>query len=93
MSKAKTKAADLRQPPPNKAKDTSRLAPWFSAHPEALARVDEWLELRAKGQSTWTAADIYAEMTEIYGPLPCTLGRFRDWLDRHRTAIYRRGEL
>lgn len=68
----------------SKPRPPSALDVYFQTNPDALALVDRWLELRAAGESAWSANDIFAELERRHGR-PCRgPSGFREWLHRRR---------
>lgn len=83
---------NLRAPRGGKpAAMSGQLGTWLNAHPAALAVVDEWLELRAVGETAWSLRDVLAELRLNYGMPAFGDSGVRLWLERNRTALYCRG--
>ena len=80
---------DLRAPVGGKAITAGQLALWLGTHPDALKFVDEWLALRAKGETVWSLRDVLAALREHYNMPPFGDSGLRGWLEKHRSSAYR----
>lgn len=87
--KKPTTAPDLRAPVGGKAITSGQLALWMNTHPKALEFIDEWLALRAKGETVWSLRDVLVALREHHGMPPFGPSGLRGWLERHRSAAYR----
>lgn len=83
---------NLREPRGGKPPALSgQLDAWLRAHPDALAVIDEWLELRTVGETSWSLRDVLAELRISHSMPAFGASGVRNWLERHRTALYCRG--
>lgn len=64
---------------------------WLKSTPEALSELDRWLKERAEGDVVWTLRDLIAEFILRYQMPKFGESSVRNWLEKHRTALYCRG--
>jgi hypothetical protein len=83
--------ADLKTPRNGKPTISGALTMWLGHHPEAVKFLDEWLELRATGDTLWSLKDVLAELKASYGMPAFGDSGLRSWVERNRSEIYRRG--
>lgn len=91
MAKGSTPKADLRTPRNGKPAISGLLHTWLMHHPDALALIDEWLALRAIGETMWSMKDVLAELKLSHDMPPFGDSGLRGWLERNRTELYRQG--
>jgi hypothetical protein len=70
---------------------SGQLHTWFASHPDALAVVDEWLRLRALGETPWSLRDVIAELRLNHSMPQFGDSGVRNWLEKNRTEQYCRG--
>lgn len=62
---------------------------WFDGNPEAKDFVEEWLKMRAKGESLWSAADVLEHLQEEHGYPFGSAGSFAQMCRKNWPKLYR----
>ena len=61
---------------------------WFDGHPEAKKFVEEWLKMRATGESLWSAQEVLDHLQEEYAYPFTTVGGFTVFVKRMWPKLY-----
>lgn len=94
MAKAAAPSAgDLLRKPRRPGNPKGSLGLWLRGHPEAVAFLDRWLELRASGESFWSIPDVLDHLQQTQGMPVFTPSGLRDWLATNRGPAYRKATM
>lgn len=92
MAKRRSARSILSGPRPGE-KPKSRIEQWMRANPDASDFVDEWLRMRAAGETDWGMQAVVNHLREHHG-YPFGSARdhsgFRLWLREYRKGEYDR---
>ena len=61
---------------------------WFDGHPEAKEFVEEWLKMRGKGETLWSAQDVLDHLQSEWGYPFQTVGGFTGFVKRQWPELY-----
>lgn len=76
--------------PGNRPGSAGQLERWLASHPAAVTFLDNWLRMRAAGETGWSLRDVVSELrTAEYGMPAFSSDALRAWLERNRHGLFK----